>query len=87
MQVCWVVMTEHLVDIHPILRDRVSSMSDEVHRLKTELADCQKTYDELCFVQSASKWEKIKVAELFRSVESQEKRILGARDPNKYVFT
>ena len=80
-------MSEKLAEIHPVLRDRVSTVSDEVRRMKAELADRQKTYEDLCSLQSAAKWEKVKLAELLRNADTQEKRILGQPTLDVVHFT
>ena len=76
-------MSEQLTDVHPLLRDRVSAASEEVRRMKAELADRQRTYEDLCSLQSIAKWERVKLAELLRNADSQEKRILGLSTPHQ----
>ena len=73
-------MDKNDLEVPSVLQRRVRGASEDVQRAKTALAEQQRTYEELCSVQATMKWEKVKLAEVARMLDTQEQRIMGEKN-------
>ena len=77
---------EDILGTPKCLRKKMAVASDELRESKEQLVNKAKRYKDLCDLYSTTKWEKVKLVETLRNLESQESRIQGTIQIFDYYY-